>query len=73
MKHLKSQYPELWAKTSLLTLGCYAGNWKLYKDGAGRPQKVKDGVYKVRLPMNEEKRLCLSWSLMRILVRGPFP
>lgn len=52
LKYLKKRYPELWAKTSLLTLGCYADNWKLYKDGAGRPEKISDGVYKVYLPMN---------------------
>jgi hypothetical protein len=52
LKHLRGEHPELWARTSLLTLGCYAGNWKLYKDGAGRPEKIKDGTYKVCLPMN---------------------
>jgi len=57
LKHLKGEYPELWAKTSLLTLGCYAGNWKLYKDGAGRPEKIQDGAYKVCLPMKEDAPL----------------
>lgn len=57
LKHLKDGYPELWAKTSLLTLGCYAGNWKLYKDGAGRPEKIKYGAYKVFLPMKGEAPL----------------
>lgn len=57
LKHLKAECSELWAKTSLLTLGCYAGNWKLYKDGAGRPEKIRDGVYKVCLPMKEEAPL----------------
>lgn len=57
LEHLKGQYPELWAKTSLLTLGCYAGNWKLFKNRAGRQEKVKDGVYKVRLPMNKDAPL----------------
>ena len=55
--YLKAEYPALWAKTSLLTLGCYAGNWKLYKYGAGRPEKVGDGVYKVCLPMNGHQAL----------------
>lgn len=57
LKYLKKEYPELWAKTSLLTLGCYAGNWKRYKDGAGRPEKISDGVYKVYLPMNGHQPL----------------
>ncbi|KAF1927327.1 NAD(P)-binding protein [Didymella exigua CBS 183.55] len=57
LKHLKKRYPELWAKTSLLTLGCYAGNWKLYKDGAGRPGKIDDGVYKIYLPRDGDTPL----------------
>ena len=57
LKHQRERYPELWAKTSLLTLGCYAGNWKLYKDGAGRPEKVRDDGYTVYLPMDEHQPL----------------
>ena len=44
LEHLKAMYPELWVKTSLLTMGCYACMWKLYKDGAGHPEKIKDGA-----------------------------
>jgi hypothetical protein len=57
LKHLKNGHPEVWEKTSLLTLGCYAGNWKLYKDGAGRPEKITDGVCKVCLPMDGDAPL----------------
>ncbi|KAF2993523.1 hypothetical protein E8E13_001873 [Curvularia kusanoi] len=53
--YLKREYPALWTKTSLLTLGCYADNWKRYTHGTGRPEKVKDGVYKVCLPMDEHR------------------
>lgn len=55
--YLKKKHPELESKTSLLTLGCYTGNWKLYKDGAGRPKKVRDGVYRVSLPMSEQRKV----------------
>ena len=54
---MKMAYPDLWARTSLLTLGCYAGNWKLYKDGAGRPEKMGDDTYRVCLPMDEHRTL----------------
>lgn len=57
VQYLKEKHPELWARTSLLTLGCYAGNWKLYKGGAGRPEKVSNGVYKVSLPMSEHRAI----------------
>lgn len=53
--YLKRKYPPLWMKTSLLTLGCYADNWKLYEHGTGRPTKVQNGVYKVCLPMDEHR------------------
>ena len=38
-------------------MGCYAGNWKLYKEGAGQLEKVGGGVYKVCLPMYEYRAL----------------
>lgn len=57
VNYLKTEHPELWAKTSLLTLGCYAGNWKLYKERAGRPEKVSDCVFKLCLPMDGHRAL----------------
>lgn len=38
-------------------LGCYTGNWKLYKNGAGRKEKVRDGAYKLCMPMKEDAPL----------------
>lgn len=69
VEYLKKEHPKLKSKTSLLTLGCYADNWKMYKDGAGRPKKIADGLYQVSLPMDEHREVPL-WIRSLTLVRS---
>jgi hypothetical protein len=54
VEYLKSTYPDLWKKTSLLQLGIFATNWKA---GGNRPRKMEDGTFKVSLPMSGDKKL----------------
>ena len=54
IEYLKSTYPELWRKTSLLQLGLFLTNWKA---GMGVPQKGDDGVYRWSLPVGGERAI----------------
>lgn len=54
VKYLKSTYPELWAKTSLLQLGYYATNWRSF---VGTPKKQDDGSFKVSIPIDGDKKI----------------
>jgi hypothetical protein len=54
VEYLKSTYPELWKKTSLLQLGVFASNWKT--PGAHAPVKQSDGSFKLRMAMSGDTK-----------------
>jgi NmrA-like family len=54
-EYIKTSYPKLWAKTSVIQIGVYLSNHLLFP--GFKPEKANDGVYEIKLPSFGEGKL----------------